>query len=304
VVRLPRISNHDDLQPFDHEPGVALRYATRPEELAGADLVILPGSKGTIADLRWLRQTGIAAAIATRAERGEPVLGICGGCQMLGVEILDPVHAESARERVEGLGLLPLRTRFGREKTTAQVRGRLASPSLLGERSAEISGYEIHMGEVERLDGAVAAVEVTSRNGTASQDLDGAVDPLRPVVGTLIHGLFEDPELRAGLLGRLRARRGLAAPEPSAVPTRDQAYDRLARSVVGHLDWALLCRIAGVTATQNSSPLVAWGAPPQDDRRRLLQDGVWRPSGGLAPEEPNESRGESVRSGSSAPTRR
>jgi adenosylcobyric acid synthase len=127
----------------------------------------------------------------------------------------------------------------------------------LGERGAEISGYEIHMGEVERLDGAVAAVEVTSRNGTASQELDGAVDPKRSIVGTLVHGLFEDASVRGALLGKLRARRGLAAPEPRAAPTRDQEYDRLARSVVDHLDWALVCRIAGVNTTHGSSPLGA-----------------------------------------------
>jgi adenosylcobyric acid synthase len=246
VVRLPRISNHDDLQPFDHEPGVALRFATRPEELAGADLVILPGSKGTVADLRWLRQNGMAAAIAARADRGEPVLGICGGCQMLGVELLDPDHAESQEDRVEGLGLLPFRTRFGSDKTTAQVRGRLAATSLLGDEGAALAGYEIHQGQLEPLDGAVAAVALTSRNGAPCQVLDGAVDPRRPIAGTLVHGLFEDPRLRAALLGRLRARRGLAAPAPSATPTRDEAYDRLARSVLDHLDWSLLCRIAGL----------------------------------------------------------
>jgi adenosylcobyric acid synthase len=249
VVRLPRIANHDDLEPLEHEAGVTVRYVTRPEEMEAADLVVLPGSKCTAADLAWLRASGLAAAVTARAALGGPVLGICGGCQMLGEELLDPERVESSEERVAGLALLPVTTRFLPEKTTAQIRGRLATPSLLGGRGAEVSGYEIHMGALElrdRLGGSAPLLEIASRNGAPCRALDGAVAAGGGVVGTLVHGLFENAPVRAALLGALRARRGLAAPAAGAVPTREAEYDRLARTAVEHLDWPLLCRIAGV----------------------------------------------------------
>jgi adenosylcobyric acid synthase len=258
VVRLPRISNYDDFEPLEHEVGVAVRYVTRPGDLETADLVVLPGSKCTVSDLGWLRESGIAATVAARGAQGRPVLGICGGCQMLGTDILDPDRVESAEERVAGLGLLPLATRFLLEKTTAQVRARLASPSLLGERHAEVSGYEIHMGAVGRLDGAMPALEIISRNGTPCREPDGAVAAAGgTVVGTLIHGLFENESVRAALLRSLRARRGLATPQAPAVPTREAEYDRLARSVIENVDWQLLCRIVGIAPSRPS-----FGSPP------------------------------------------
>ncbi|HEY6003569.1 MAG TPA: cobyric acid synthase [Anaeromyxobacter sp.] len=246
VVRLPRISNYDDLEPLEHEPGVVVRWVTAPGDLATADLVVLPGSKCTATDLRWLRQAGLAAAVAARAERGEPVLGICGGCQMLGAEILDPHSVESSEGRTAGLGVLPISTHFQREKTTAQVRGRLAVASILGSPGMVLSGYEIHMGAVERREGAHAALAITSRNGAVCDAPDGAVAAGGAVVGTLVHGVFENDEVRAALLAELRARRGLVVPRLPPVPTREAEYDRLARSVLENVDWPLLCRIVGV----------------------------------------------------------
>ncbi len=141
VVRLPRISNFDDLAPLEHEPGVAVRFVDRADGIAEADLVVLPGSKCTATDLEWLRATGIAGEVVARARRGRYVLGICGGCQMLGCAVLDPDHVESERDRVEGLGLLPITTRFVREKVTAQVRARVATPSFL----AAACGIEVRL---------------------------------------------------------------------------------------------------------------------------------------------------------------
>jgi adenosylcobyric acid synthase len=246
VVRLPRISNYDDLEPLEHEAGIVVRYVTAPHDLGTADLVVLPGSKCTVSDLRWLCESGIAATVASRAARCEPVLGICGGCQMLGSEILDPDRVESSAERVVGLGLLPIATRFLREKTTAQVVARLAAPSFLGEQNTTVSGYEIHMGALELLDGASPALEITSRNAARCSEPDGAIAPGGAVVGTLIHGLFENESVRAALLRALRARRGFATPDTRAAPTRAAEYDRLARVVLDNVDWRLLCRIAGV----------------------------------------------------------
>jgi adenosylcobyric acid synthase len=243
VVRLPRISNYDDVVPLEHEPDVVVRFVERPRDLERADLVILPGSKTTIADLAWLRAQGLADALVARAERGGLVLGICGGCQMLGREILDPEGIE-AGAGAAGLALLPLRTRFARPKVTAQVRVRAAAPSFLADRLPEAgaTGYEIHMGRLEHAPGAVAAFTVVARNGTPAAEPDGAVSPSGAVVGTLVHGLFEDDAIRAGLLDRLRARRGLP---PIARRPRDRlaGYDRVAATLRQHLDLPALRRL-------------------------------------------------------------
>jgi adenosylcobyric acid synthase len=171
---------------------------------------------------------------------------------MLGTEILDPDGVESSTPRATGLGVLSVSTRFERDKTTAQVQARVAARSLLGEPGTAVSGYEIHMGAVERAAGARAALEITSRNGAPCRQEDGAVSAAGAVVGTLVHGLFENDAVRAALLGALRARRGLAAPRGPAVPTRDAEYDRLARAVLDSVDWTLLCRIAGVALPRPS----------------------------------------------------
>jgi len=246
VVRLPRISNYDDVEALEHEPGVVVRFADRPAEVRGADLVILPGSKSTASDLAWLRASGIAAVVAERALEGDPVLGICGGCQMLGQTLEDPYAIESSEPRVPGLGLLPLRTRFAREKTTAQVRARVRDASFLGlGGDQELAGYEIHMGLLEHVAGAGAPFTITLRNGRPELASDGAVDASGAVVGTMLHGLFENATLRAGLLRFLRERRGLPdPPRTGAIPTRLAEYDRLEAVLREHIDRDLLWRIS------------------------------------------------------------
>jgi adenosylcobyric acid synthase len=233
VVRLPRISNYDDVAPLEHEPDVVVRFVDRARDLERADLVILPGSKTTVADLEWLRARGLAEAIVERAARGGLVLGICGGCQMLGAEILDPEGVE-APAGAAGLGLLPVRTRFALPKVTAQVQARAATDSFLAAAGEVVAGYEIHAGRLE-VAGA-AAFTVLARNGSAVQELDGAVSAGGAVVGTLIHGLFEHDGLRAGLLERLRARRGLPPWGPRRPRSHAAQYDRLAGWLRENLD--------------------------------------------------------------------
>jgi adenosylcobyric acid synthase len=235
VVRLPRISNHDDVAPLEHEPGVDVRFVDRPEDVAAADLAILPGSKSTVADLAWLRRSGLSEALVARALRGQPVLGLCGGCQMLGEGVWDPHGVESSTPFVAGLGLLPLETRFVAQKTTAQVRARAASASFLAApEDGALEGYEIHMGQVTRRDpGAPACLVLEARNGAAVELADGAVSPDGHVVGTLVHGLFENPPVRARLVAALHARRGSSAPAAPATTagatwSRSAEYDRVA----------------------------------------------------------------------------
>lgn len=248
VVRLPRISNFDDFAPLEQEPGVRLRFVERPADARGADLLILPGTKSTIPDLAWLRASGFADEVHARARRGEPVLGVCGGCQMLGARLEDPHHVESEVASADGLGLLPLVTRFEPEKVTARCRARATAAGFLAPAGgAEVDGYEIHMGTVALAGGAQPAFAIHQRNGAACAAADGATGADGAVVGTLIHGILENDPVRAALLGHLRARRSLPpVPVTRRAAAREAAYDRLARSIRDGLDWDGLCRIAGL----------------------------------------------------------
>lgn len=250
VVRLPRISNYDDVEALEHEAGVVVRFVEQPDEVEGADLVILPGSKNTVTDLAWLRASGIAGAIEARAREGQPVLGICGGCQMLGEVIDDPHGVESAEVQVRGLGLLALRTRFEREKITAQVLARVLRPSFLTDGAAveeEISGYEIHMGMVEPNNQQASPFEIRSRNGRMEVRSDGAISGNGMVIGTMLHGLFENEVIRARTLSFLRARKGLpACTTIQSIPSKQAEYDRLEAVVREHIDCELLWRLTGL----------------------------------------------------------
>ncbi len=251
VVRFPRVSNYDDVLNLEHEAGVSVRFVDQAEDLDGADLVILPGSKSTVSDLGWLRARGIAHVIEIRAKQNLPVLGLCGGCQMLGETIEDVHGVESTEPWVRGLGLLPLRTRFEREKMTAQVRARIATPSFLTDGmmlEEDVVGYEIHMGAIEVTRSGASPFEIVSRNGRSEAAADGAVSEGGAIVGTMLHGLFENEVIRARLLSFLRRRKGLVESPASRVePTNQAEYDRLEAAVRDHLDCELLWRIARVT---------------------------------------------------------
>jgi adenosylcobyric acid synthase len=217
VVRLPRMSNVTDVDPLAAEPGVIVDLATTPAQLEGADLVILPGTRATVSDLGWLREAGLAAAIASRAARGGAVLGICGGYQMLARSIADDV--ESRAGTVPGLGLLPAAVRFTVAKTLARPSG-----AALGE---PVAGYEIHHGTV------------TTEGGEPF--LDGCA--AGPVRGTTWHGIFENDGFRRAFLRDLAARCGRdfsPAPDVSFAAVRERRYDVLADMIGAHLDTGAL----------------------------------------------------------------
>jgi adenosylcobyric acid synthase len=222
VVRLPRISNFTDVDALAAEPGVLVRFATSPAGLADADLVVLPGSRATVADLAWLRDRGLAAAVAERARAGRPVLGICGGYQMLAGRIDDPV--ESGRGPVDGLGLLPVRVRFGAEKILGRPRGR-----ALG---APVAGYEIHHGVAEVTDPAAEPFLDGCRRGA--------------IWGTSWHGALENDEFRRAFLAEVAALAGrdfTPAPGTSFAAVREARLDVLAGLVSRHLDTAALSHL-------------------------------------------------------------
>jgi adenosylcobyric acid synthase len=222
VVRLPRISNFTDVDALAAEPGVLVRFATSPADLADADLVVLPGSRATVSDLAWLRDRGLAAAVSERARAGRPVLGICGGYQMMASQIEDEV--ESRRGVVDGLGLLPVRVRFGAAKILGRPRG-----SALG---APVAGYEIHHG----------VAEITAP--ATERFLDGC--RRGPVWGTSWHGALENDEFRRLFLAEVAALAGrnfTPAPGTSFAAIREERLDVLADLVTAHLDTAALSRL-------------------------------------------------------------
>ena len=223
VVAAPRISNLDEFQPLRRLAGVDLRWVRAPEDLRGADWVILPGSKHTSSDLAWLRARGLDAAIAAHAAAGRRVLGICGGLQMLGEALVDPHGIDG---NAPGLGLLPLVTVFEPRKTvrrTRQVFGPVAGvwSALSG---CPVSGYEIHHGQT-RPHPAMAAPREVLPGGLGWQDASGRV------LGVYVHGLFEQPEVLQALFG-------------VTVPGLDTVFDGLADFVEAHLEPGLLERLA------------------------------------------------------------
>ncbi|HZU73170.1 MAG TPA: cobyric acid synthase [Acidimicrobiales bacterium] len=225
AVRLPRISNFTDLDAMAVEPGVAARLAEDPAQLAGADLIVVPGSKSTVADLEWLRASGFEAALATRRAEGATILGICGGYQMLGRSIADPEGVESSSPRTDGLGWLAVDTVYEPDKTVRQRRGR-----AMGEA---VTGYEIHHGRP--LTDTIGWVELDDSYGS---ERDGAVSEDGAVAGTILHGLFEQDGLRARFLEAVAARRGrrFVPAGVSFAAARASQYDRIADLLEAHLD--------------------------------------------------------------------
>jgi adenosylcobyric acid synthase len=250
VVRLPGISNYDDFSALEHEPGVSIGYVDSADAIASCDLVIVPGSKNTISDLAWMRRHGFERALAERSRVCGPTLGICGGCQMLGRKIEDPYGVESREREAAGLGLLPIVTRFERDKRTTQVRAAISGVSFFGFASGagEIDAYEIHMGRTLPADGMASPFRILSRNGEPCDAADGAIGEGGATVGTMLHGIFENDGLRRAMLASLRQRRGMSMPlEARKVATREAEYDRLAAAVRESLEMDRIRRIAGIS---------------------------------------------------------
>ncbi|WP_240936581.1 cobyric acid synthase [Hydrogenophaga crocea] len=225
VVAWPRISNLDEFQPLKNVPGVRLQWARSPAELAhlgASDVVVLPGSKSTAADLAWLREQGLDRWVAGHAARGGRVLGVCGGLQVLGEALID---TEGIDGNAPGLGLLPLVTSFARDKTVRRTDARFAA--LTGPWAAlshvDLSGYEIHHGQTAPHPAMAAAGALANEvlPGLAWQNTAGNV------LGLYLHGLFEDPRVLQALFG-------------ATVPTLDTVFDRLADALAAHLDAAAL----------------------------------------------------------------
>jgi adenosylcobyric acid synthase len=248
VLRLPRISNHDEFQPFEHEPEVALCFTEDPLVALSADLLIVPGTKSTVSDLAWLREQGLDHVLRLRAQRGALVLGVCGGCQMLGRSIADPDAVESPQPETEGLGLLALSTRFLPTKNTRRVLARKSGDSWLFaglSREVEVPGYFIHAG-ITRAEGDSALESRAQDQPAAAWQVNGATGDNGAVVGTMVHGLFEHDGLRHAVLDRLREQRGLGPASGRASWNRHAEYDRLAKMIADHCDTQALDALVGL----------------------------------------------------------
>ncbi|MDR1353888.1 MAG: cobyric acid synthase [Treponema sp.] len=242
VIRLPHISNFTDFNALARIPGAGLRYVDYRGTPEGADLIIIPGTKNTMSDLLWLKQNGIGKKIRKAAAGGTPVIGICGGYQMLGKYLKDPGGAESGGE-MEGLGLLPVVTVFEKAKTRNRVQGTFASVTgLLKPLSGmEIEGYEVHMGKTsgETADALPALLHTRDTiTGTCKQD--GCF--LGNIYGAYVHGLFDAGNIALNLVKSLCAAKGIAYETPDTFPEanyktyKEQQYDILADSLRSNID--------------------------------------------------------------------
>lgn len=229
VIRLPRISNFTDFSPFERYANVSLRYVDRVSDLHNPDMILLPGTKSTIADLKWLRQSGLEAAIQKAASAGTLIFGICGGYQMLGRSVCDPDQVEAAgTTEIQGLGLLDMDTVFLGEKVQTQTAGTFRSvPGMLSSlNGTAYTGYEIHMGRSQE--------KLPPLQGKGS------------VYGSYIHGIFDAPGISDGILKAICAQKGMDFAALGTFDLREykeRQYDLLADAVRGGLDMELVYRI-------------------------------------------------------------
>ena len=237
VIRTPRISNFTDFNPFESIPGVSLRYVKTPGELGNPDLILLPGTKNTMGDLKWLRESGMEALILKEASRGTLIFGICGGYQMLGETLSDPYGVEEGGS-MKGMGLLPIETVFTKEKTRTRVRGTIGTITgpYAGLSGAETEGYEIHMGETVLKEGAKSVLSITD-TVTGQQKEDGAYRD--NVFGTYVHGVFDKEECAEALVRLIGEKKGLDVSSLTGVDFaafKETQYDILANTLRRHLD--------------------------------------------------------------------
>ena len=281
VVRLPHVSNFTDFNPLARYECVNLYYVSSAEELGTPDAIILPGTKNTLADLDWLKKTGIAALIQAEAKKGTPIVGICGGFQMLGEKIYGTENGNLKTETeenfanvpcVSALGLLPIETEFSEQKTRTRVSGKVRTENgkLRTENcdfsndaalfssldSFPVSGYEIHMGHTRFVEGAEASFFARITDSVSGEEKkDGAVKG--NVAGTYIHGLFDETEfcekfiallaMRTGKSQILNARRVSAEPKKNLREFKESQYNLLADTLRMHLDMEKIYKIIGVS---------------------------------------------------------
>ncbi len=237
VIRVPRISNFTDFNALEMISGVSLRYVKFTSELKNPDMIILPGTKNTMEDLLWLRQSGLEAAILKRAAEGTIIFGVCGGYQMLGEKLSDPDGIEAGGE-IKGMGLLPIETTFRDSKIRTRVSG--VFPEVTGPLSSltgtKLEGYEIHMGESKLLKGAHSLTEITDHVKDTIKK-DGAY--ANNVYGSYVHGIFDKEEVAKNVVKAIGERKGIDVSQMKGIDFsefKETQYDKLADGLRKHLD--------------------------------------------------------------------
>lgn len=237
VIRTPRISNFTDFNPFESIPGVSLRYVKHPRDLHSPDMIILPGTKNTMGDLIWMRESGMEAAVLKEASRGKLIFGVCGGYQMLGETLSDPHGVENGGS-MKGMGLLPMETVFAEKKTRTRVHGHFGQLSgvFAPLSGAEIEGYEIHMGESILKENAGTATKITDSVSGIKKE-EGAF--AGNVCGTYIHGVFDKEASAEAIIRVIGEKKGIDVENMTGVDFaafKEQQYDILAAELRKHLD--------------------------------------------------------------------
>ena len=246
VIRIPRISNFTDFNPFEKMPGVSLRYVDRVGELKNPDMILLPGTKNTMEDLLWMRQNGLEAAVLKAAASGTVIFGICGGFQMLGETLSDPLGVE-AGGTIKGMGLLPMDTVFAGDKTRTRVSGTFTNVRgvLEGLNGTELEGYEIHMGVSTRKEGAEALTDIGDTNVSGdARKADGA--QYGNVYGSYVHSIFDKEMVADRIVEALGKKKGIDTSEMTGVDYqtfKESQYDILAAELRKHLDMKAIYEI-------------------------------------------------------------
>jgi len=246
VIKLPHISNFTDFDALRCEEDVSVRYITSVNEFKNPDLLIIPGTKNTIGDLEALKVSGLFDKILNYSNEGQ-ILGICGGYQMLGKVIEDPLEVETNMKVTKGLGLLDVKTVFQEKKTTTRVEAFLGKKTLNNEDKIELYGYEIHMGKTTLNEGTKPLFVINKMNGEVAEYYDGAINDNNNIMGTYIHGVFDGKNFREHVINNLRTRKGIKQKKSSVYETlREKELDRLADVVRKSLDISKLYKIMGL----------------------------------------------------------
>ncbi|MCT4663218.1 MAG: cobyric acid synthase [Tissierellales bacterium] len=232
VVKLPYISNFTDFTPLEMETSVSLNYITHKDDISDLDVLIIPGSKNTLKDMQYVHESGLDQKIYRFARDKKRIIGICGGFQILGEKIEDNQNVESKIDSINGLGLLKTRTHMKPLKTTRNLIGTLLEDGIMSLAGTKVSGYEIHMGETEILGEEKAFAKLSDGRD------DGAISVDGKIIGTYLHGIFENDEFRKILLRELLSEKKLSCEMESLSYSemKDREYDKLAESVANSLD--------------------------------------------------------------------
>lgn len=247
IIRLPKISNFTDFDPLSDEDDVNVIYAENCEDLNDTDLIILPGSKNTISDLLYIRENGFEEKIKDGLKNNTPLIAICGGYQMIGKKINDPYNVESNLKEIDGLNLIDMKTTFGKEKNTSQILFETENISFLNINKSykNMTGYEIHMGETDWNSDVNHPFTINKRNNKRTNESEGISEEL--ILGTYVHGIFDNDEFKCDLLNALRQKKGLLPVNYKKLRAaiKEENYNKLAQIVRSNLDMEKIYKIMG-----------------------------------------------------------